>query len=203
MENDNLIKETATEEITENIKKTYRSMFNSHNRLLTVFKLQKFSTIAVAIYILGISIIILNTQYFSPDKINIYNIYLIIMSIISLTLSLTIGESRNKVLAKKFRKCARELQHLYNVINLKIEQNSNYKLTNEEDSYNEILKKYKLRQPQIDYEYYIYEKYKKNKINFFFVIMFHIKYFLFTKFIYLLLLVFPILVMALIQIIIK
>jgi len=203
MENNNSIKETATEEITKNIKKTYRSMFNSHNRLLTVFKLQKFSTIAVAIYILGISIIILNTQYFSPEKINIYNIYLIIMSIISLTLSLTIGESKNKALAKKFQKCARELQHLYNAINLKIEQNSDYKLTNEENLYHEILKKYKLRQPQIDYEYYIYEKYKKNKINFFFVTMFHLKYFLFTKFIYLLLLVFPILVMVLIQIIIK
>jgi len=200
MENLNIDKESATEDITGNIHKTSRSMFNAHNRLLTTYKLQKFSTVAVAIYILGISIIILNTKYFSPDKINIYNIYLIIMSIISLTLSLTIGESKNKTLAKKFQKCAKELQFLYNSIRLKMEQDSNYKLTDEASSYYQILKKYNLRQNQIDYEYYKYEKYKKNKINIFFVILFHIKYFLFTKFLYLLLLIFPILVMALIQI---
>jgi len=195
----NFIKENATEDITGNIYKTYRSMFNAHNRLQATYKLQKFSTVAVAIYILGISIIILNTKYFSPDKINIYNIYLIIMSIISLTLSLTIGESGNKTLAEKFHNCAIELQLLFNSINLKLEQNRDYKLTDEALTYYQILAKYNLRQNQIDYEYFKYEKYKQNKINMFFVFLFHIKYFLFTKFIYLLLLIFPILIMALIQ----
>jgi len=203
MGNNNLTNETATEEITENIKKTYRTMFNSHNRLIAIKNLQKFSTIAVAIYILGISIIILNTNYFSPEKINIYNIYLIIMSIISLTISLTIGDSENLNLAREFQKCARELQYLHNSIKLKIEQDSNYKLTDEVDSYYKILSKYKLRPPLIDYQYYKYEKYKQNKINILSVFLFHIKYFLFTKFVYLLLLIFPILIMVLIQIIIK
>jgi len=201
MNENRTIKENATEEITENIWKTYRSMYNAHNRLITTYKLQKFSTIAIAIYILAISIIILNNSYFSLEKINIYNIYLIILSIISLTLSLTIGESGNKGLAKKFQACARELQHLYNSILIKIEQNNEYKLTDEENLYFEILNKYKLRQQQIDYEYLKFEKYKKNKIMYIFVIFFHIKYFLFTKFIYILLLLFPILCMVIIQLI--
>lgn len=201
MDKNYFINENATEEITENIWKTYRSMYNAHNRLIVIYKLQKFSTIAVAIYILAISIIILNNNYFSLEKINIYNIYLIILSIISLTLSLTIGESGNKVLAKKFQACARDLQHLYNSILLKLEQNSNYKLIDEENSYFEILNKYKLRQHQLDYEYLKYEKYKKNNTKYISVILFHFKYFLFTKFIYILLLIFPVLVMIIIQII--
>jgi len=200
MDKNEFISENATEEITENIWKTYRSMYNAHNRLIAIYKLQKFSTIAVAIYILAISIIILNSNYFSLEKINIYNIYLIILSIISLTLSLTIGESGNKNLAKKFQACARDLQHLYNSILIKIEQNSSYKLTDEENSYYEILNKYKLRQHQIDYEYLKYEKYKKHNIKYIFVILFHFKYFLFTKFVYILLLLFPVLVMLIIQI---
>jgi hypothetical protein len=201
MNENKIINENATEEITENIWKTYRSMFNAHNRLITTYKLQKFSTIAIAIYILAVSIIILNNNYFSLEKVNIYNIYLIILSIISLTLSLTIGESGNKGLAKKFQACARELQHLYNSILIKIEQNKEYKLTDEENLYFEILNKYKLRQHQIDYEYLKFEKYKKNNIMYIFVILFHVKYFLFTKFIYILLLLFPILCMVIIQLI--
>jgi hypothetical protein len=198
MNENRIIKENATEEITENIWKTYRSMYNAHNRLITTYKLQKFSVIAIAIYILAVSIIILNNYYFSFEKINIYNIYLIILSIISLTLSLTIGESRNKKLARRFQACARELQHVYNSILLKIEQNKNYKLTDEDYKYNEILNKYKLRQHKIDYEYLKFEKYKKNNINYISVILFHFKYFLFTKFIYILLLLFPILGMIII-----
>ena len=201
MNENSVIKENATEEITGNIWKTYRSMYNAHNRLISIYKLQKFSTIAIAIYILAISIIILNNNYFSLEKVNIYNIYLIILSIISLTLSLTIGESGNKGLAKKFQACARELQHLYNSILIKIELNKEYKLTDEENLYFEILNKYKLRQHQIDYEYLKFEKYKKNKIMYIFVILFHVKYFLFTKFIYILLLLFPILCMVIIQLI--
>jgi len=199
----NFIKENATEDITGNIYKTYRSMFNAHNRLQATYKLQKFSTVAVAIYILGISIIILNTKYFSPEKINIYNIYLIIMSIISLTLSLTIGDSKNMILAERFQKCARDLQKLHNTIKIKREQDSNYKLTDEVNLYYKILTKYNLRPLLIDYEYFKYEKYKQNKINILSVILFHLKYFLFTKFVYLLLLIFPILIMAIIQIFIN
>jgi len=194
-----IIQENATDEITGNIKKTYRSMYNAHNRLIAIYKLQKFSTIAISIYILAVSIIILNNNYFSIDKINVFNIYLIILSIISLTLSLTIGESGNKVLAENFQLCATELKHLYNTILMKIEQNSDYKLTNEEDLYHKILKKYKLRQNQIDYEYYRFEKYKSNNIKYIYVILFHIKYFIFTKLIYILLLLFPLLVMIIIQ----
>jgi len=201
MEKTSFIKENATEEITENIWKTYRSMYNAHNRLMTIYKLQKFSTIAIAIYILAVSIIILNNQYFSSEIIHISNIYLIILSVISLTLSLTIGESGNKTQAKKFQACARELQHLYNTILINIEQNNAYKLLEEENKYYEILNKYKLRQHQIDYEYLIYEKYKKNDIKYIFVFIFHIKYFIFTKSIYLLLLILPILGMILIQLI--
>lgn len=201
MENDNIDKESATEDITENIKKTYRSMFNAHNRLLTTYYLQKFSTISIAIYILSISIIILTNNYFSSEKTNIFNIYLTILSIISLTLSLTIGESGNKELAEKFQLCARDLQHLYNSIQLKIELDNNYKLTDEIDKYNNILKKYRLRQQQIDYEYYKHEKYKKNNINYLSLILFHIKYFLFTKLIYILLLVLPLITLALILLI--
>jgi hypothetical protein len=201
MPENGFIKENATEEITENIWKTSRSMYNAHNRLIAIYKLQKFSTIAIAIYILAVGIIILNNSYFSIEKINIFNIYLIILSIISLTLSLTIGESGNKVLANKFQSCARELQHLYYSILVKIEQNSNYKIIDEENIYYEILNKYKLRQQKIDYEYFKIEKYKKNKINYFFVMLFHIKYFIFTKFVYLMLLIFPLVGIIIIQII--
>jgi len=199
MENLNIDKESATEDITGNIKKTYRSMFNAHNRLLATYYLQKFSTISIAIYILAISIIILNNQYFSSEKTNIFNIYLTILSIISLTLSLTIGESGNKELAERFQLCARELQRLYNSIQLKLELDNNYKLTEEEiKKYNNTFKKYGLRQQLIDYEYYKHEKYKKNNISYISVILFHIKYFLFTKFIYILLLVLPLIGLALI-----
>ena len=199
MNESKLILENATEEITGNIKKTYRSMYNAHNRLMAVYKLQKFSTIAIAIYILAVSIIILNNNYFSIQVINVYNIYLIILSVISLTLSLTIGESGNKVIAEKFQSCATELKHLYNSILLKFERDNEYKLTEEEDLYNKILKKYNLRQSLIDYEYYKMEKHKNHEIKYIYVILFHIKYFLFTKFIYILLLLLPLLGMLFIQ----
>jgi hypothetical protein len=200
MADNNIIKENATEELTNNIWKTYRSMFNAHNRLMSIYKLQKFSTIAVAIYILCISIIILNDHYFSPEKINLYNIYLIILSIISLTLSLTIGESGNKELAEKFQLCARKLQILHNRIILNIEQKKDFKLTDKYiKEYERIFKKFNFRQDPIDYEYLKYEKYKRNNICYLFVILFHIKYFLFTKFVYILLLILPLLGVAIIQ----
>ena len=201
MNKNSLIKENATEEITGNIKKTYRSMYNAYNRLMAVYKLQKFSTIAISIYILAVSIIILNNNFFTIEVINVYNIYLIILSIISLTLSLTIGESGNKVLAERFQSCATELKHLYNSILIKFEQNSKYRITDEEDLYHKILRKYNLRQSIIDYEYYKIEKYKKNGLRYINVILFHIKYFLFTKFIYILLLLLPLLGMLIIQLI--
>jgi hypothetical protein len=195
------LKRNATEEITDNIWKTYRSMFNAYNRISVTYKLQKFSTIAIAIYILAVSIIILNTMYFTPEKISIYNIYLIILSVISLTLSLTIGESGNKVIANKFLACARELQHLYNSVLIKIEQNSNYKIIEEEKLYYEILIKYKLRQNQIDYQYLKFEKYKKNNLSIISLFFFHIKYFMFTKLLYILLLLIPLFGFVIIQII--
>ncbi|MCL2805948.1 MAG: SLATT domain-containing protein [Treponema sp.] len=200
MQKVNNISESATEEITDNIWKTSRCMFNAHNRLITISKLQKFCTIAIALYILAISIIILNNKYFSQDTINWYNVYLIILSVISLTLSLTIGESGNKIKAKKFQSCGRELQHLYNSILLKLEQNPEYKLSDEENRRKEILDKYSnIRPLEIDYQYFKHEKYKKNKIKYFFVLLFHIKYFIFTKLIYLILLILPILGMLFIQ----
>ena len=200
MESVNLISESATEEITDNIWKTSRCMFNAHNRLVTISKLQKFCTIAMALYILAISIIILNNRYFSQDTINWYNIYLIILSVISLTLSLTIGESGNRMKAKKFQSCGRELQHLHNSILLKLEQKPDYKLIDEENKRKEILDKYNnIRPLEIDYQYFKHEKYKKHNINYFFVILFHIKYFIFTKLIYLILLLLPILGLLFIQ----
>ena len=193
MQEKSLSTEATTEKLSRHIWTTYKSRYNAHRRLLTLDKLQKFTLTTIAVYILAVSVLIINPDIIGSSKAILTNIYLVILSIISLALSLTMGQTEYKRKAMEFHKCARNLQRLYNYILMKKEVDSDYKLSNEEeDKYNNILDKFNLNHDKIDYEHFIFEKWKENKKNKFQVLSFHIKYFIQTKLIYILLILIPI-----------
>jgi hypothetical protein len=184
--------ETATDKLLRHIWTTYKARYNAHRRLLTTDRLQKFCLTTIAIYILAISVVIINDNILGVDKTNYANLYLIILSIISLALSLTMGQSENKIKALEFHQCSRRLQRLYNHILMAKERDPEYKISDEEDKYNNILDRYQINHDKIDWEFFIFEKKEEHHKKWYQVAIFYTKYFLYTKMLYLALILIPI-----------
>jgi hypothetical protein len=123
---------------------------------------------------------------------------MIVLSIILLALSLIIGQSDNKLDAYKLHECARKLHRLYNHIEMQIEKDSNYKVSDEEDQYNDILDQYELNHKKIDWENVIFQEWREHNKCFFSMILFKIKYIITTTGIYFFLSCIPVLVYVLI-----
>lgn len=186
------INETATIKIKRHIWITYKSRYNAHRRILLKDRLQLLTLTLISIFILGISVIILNPTILGTQRTQYSNIYLIILSIILLAMSISIGHSNNKLDAFKFHNCARKLHRLYDYIEMEIEKDSSYQISNDEDKYNDILDKYDLNHDKIDWDCVVFQDYKNNKKNLLQLVLFKIYYFAVTQLLYWALIIIPV-----------
>lgn len=184
------INEPAIIKIKRHIWITYKSRYNAHRRTLTKDKLQLLTLTIYSIFILGISVVILNPTILGEKLTQYSNIYLIIISIILLAMSISIGQANNKLNAFKFHSCARKLHRLYDTIVMEIEKNPDYQIS--EDKYNNILDEYDLNHDKIDWDSVVYQDYKNNKKNKFQLLVFKIYYFVLTQLLYWVLIILPI-----------
>ena len=140
--------ETEKERLLRHIKTTYQARYVANRRLLHIAKLQNITSIINSVFVTFASALLL-APFIKSELMRANLSYILLaLSIISLVLSIALGNKNNQLMAAEFHRCGRELQSLHDslLVRKDIDIEKGY------EQYNTILNNYNINHDKIDYE---------------------------------------------------